>query len=283
MSSLSVGVVNPEKCAHYAAFMSHLDRKHFDALYWALFFVVLFSLFASSWIYQRTMMLRNKPHVEEAALRKKLRVALALSAAIFLATAAICVVEVYALLALQFCDGEDLMSLFWSTWTMLQLGSEIAILGVVLALWHSIVEIRHPVWALALGTPVLVVAGFGHVIQYFCELYWKRAKDRRRQRSVSRSTATLTMEKEPVSPSDTSIKLEEERDEEPMRQTRLLKPQGTHLYFTIDVGKDERIKTWPSFVGMSDGRAVLRLMLMPEASHDDLERAQPSAPAPNGS
>lgn len=35
-------------------------------------------------------------------------------------------------------------------------------------------------WALALGTPVLVVAGFGHVIQHFCELCWKRAKHRRR-------------------------------------------------------------------------------------------------------
>ncbi|RYP02419.1 hypothetical protein DL764_005798 [Monosporascus ibericus] len=283
MSSLSVGVVSPERCAHYAGFMSHLDRKHFDALYWALFFVVLLSLFVSSWIYQRTMMLRNKPHVEEATLRNRLKVALALSAAIFLVTAAICVVEVYALLALQFCDGEDLMSLFWSTWTMLQLGSEIAILGVVLALWHSIVEIRHPVWALALGTPVLVVAGFGHVIQYFCELYWKRARDRRRQRSVSRSTATSTMEKESVSPSDTSVEPEEEQDEEPMRRTSLLVSQDAHFYFNVDVGEDERVKAWPSFVGMSDGKVVLRLMRMPEASRDDLEGAQPSAPGPNGS
>lgn len=42
-----------EKCLHYAAFMSMLDRKRFDALYWTLFIVVILSLFVASWIYQR--------------------------------------------------------------------------------------------------------------------------------------------------------------------------------------------------------------------------------------
>ncbi|RYP63119.1 hypothetical protein DL771_009413 [Monosporascus sp. 5C6A] len=97
---------------------------------------------------------------------------------------------------------------------------------------------------------------------------------------MSRSTATSTMEKEPVSSSATTIKPEEEQDEEPTRQTSLLESQDAHLYFAIDVGEDERVKTWPSFAGMSDGRAVLRLMRVPKASHDDLERAQPPAPAP---
>lgn len=86
----------------------------------------------------------NKPDIDEATFRKKLKTTLAVCTVIFLVTAVFCVIEVYALLALQFCDGEDLMSLFWATWTMLQLGSEIAILGVVMALWHSLVEIRHP-------------------------------------------------------------------------------------------------------------------------------------------
>ncbi|EMR69851.1 hypothetical protein UCREL1_3127 [Eutypa lata UCREL1] len=136
---------DPELCSHYAGFMSHLNRRHFDALYWTLFFLVIFSLFISSWIYQRTMTFRdNKPDIDEATFRKKLKTTLAVCTVIFLVTAVFCVIEVYALLALQFCDGEDLMSLFWATWTMLQLGSEIAILGVVMALWHSLVEIRHP-------------------------------------------------------------------------------------------------------------------------------------------
>jgi hypothetical protein len=54
------------------------------------------------------------------------------------------VMEVYALLALQFCDGEDLMSLYWSTWTMIQVGSLIAVIGIILALCHTIRDKKHP-------------------------------------------------------------------------------------------------------------------------------------------
>jgi hypothetical protein len=89
-------------------------------------------------------MYRDRPGVSERNVKNRLIVALAACTAIFLITAVFCIVEVFALLALQFCDGEELMSLFWATWTMLQLGSEIAILGVVLALWHQIYDIRHP-------------------------------------------------------------------------------------------------------------------------------------------
>jgi hypothetical protein len=67
--------------------------------------------------------------------------------------------EIFALMALQFCDGEDLMSLYWSTFTMIQIGSLIAVSGIILALLHTLRDHKHPPWALALGTPVLVVAG----------------------------------------------------------------------------------------------------------------------------
>lgn len=56
----------------------------------------------------------------------------------------IVVMEAYALLALQFCDGEDLMSLYWSTWTMIQIGSLIAMVGIILALLHSLQNSQHP-------------------------------------------------------------------------------------------------------------------------------------------
>jgi ABC-type maltose transport system permease subunit len=54
------------------------------------------------------------------------------------------VMETFALLALQFCDGEDLMMLYWSTWTMLQIGSVIAIFGVMLHIIHSLRGRKHP-------------------------------------------------------------------------------------------------------------------------------------------
>lgn len=56
----------------------------------------------------------------------------------------IVVMEAFALMALEFCDGEDLMSLYWSTWTMIQVGSLIAIVGIILALLHTLRNRRHP-------------------------------------------------------------------------------------------------------------------------------------------
>ena len=54
------------------------------------------------------------------------------------------IMEVYALMALQFCDGEDLMPLYWSTWTMMQVGSVIAILGILLAIFNSLRGTKNP-------------------------------------------------------------------------------------------------------------------------------------------
>lgn len=54
------------------------------------------------------------------------------------------IMEVYALMALQFCDGEDLMSLYWSTWTTMQVGSVIAILGILLAVFNSLRGNKNP-------------------------------------------------------------------------------------------------------------------------------------------
>lgn len=47
-------------------------------------------------------------------------------------------------MALQFCDGEDLISLYWSTWTMIQVGSLIAMAGIILALANTLRNRRHP-------------------------------------------------------------------------------------------------------------------------------------------
>lgn len=54
------------------------------------------------------------------------------------------VMEVFVLMALQFCDGEDLMALYWSTWTVMQIGSLIAIFGILLAVFHTIQGRKHP-------------------------------------------------------------------------------------------------------------------------------------------
>ncbi|KAH9887870.1 hypothetical protein F4778DRAFT_773722 [Xylariomycetidae sp. FL2044] len=257
--------VDPVRCQHYAAFASSLDRVHFDAIYWTMFFLVIGSLFVASWSYQWAMVYREKPEHCEDKFRKKLKISLAVSASLFLVSAVMLIMEVYCLLALQFCDGEDLMSLYWSTWTMLQLGSEIAILGIVLAVWHHLYDIRHPLWALALGTPVLVVAGFGHVISLAIGRFFKKAKQRRNSRRQSRDLPCLEkgITTGTVSSSAT-IKPEQEQLEErgPDFPTR---EAGNVVYFTMDVGDDESVRRWPSFAGMFDGKAVVRLTALTEA------------------
>ncbi|GKT42280.1 uncharacterized protein ColSpa_02461 [Colletotrichum spaethianum] len=99
--------------------------------------------------------------------------------------------EVFTLMALQFCDGEDLMSLYWSTFTMIQVGSLIAVCGVILALVHQLRQRKHPPWALALGTPVLVIAGLFH---YFHTCMVRRVKKASSSRKRKHSDAgTLPM------------------------------------------------------------------------------------------
>ncbi|ROW11511.1 hypothetical protein VMCG_00988 [Cytospora schulzeri] len=94
------------------------------------------------------------------------------------------VLEAFVIAALQFCDGEPLVSLYWATWTMLQVGGLIAIWGICLHVRHMITGKKHPPWALALGTPVLVVAGLGHYFQG--KLRRSRAARSIKERSRSR-------------------------------------------------------------------------------------------------
>jgi len=49
------------------------------------------------------------------------------------------------------------------------------------------------------------------------------------------------------------------------RQTRLVAPVVPSVtYFTLDTGDDERIQSWPAFMGLSeDGKPVLRLTSVP--------------------
>lgn len=141
------------------------------------------------------MWYKDKADFDVEVFRGKLKRALAATLFIFLVSAAVIVIETFCLLALQFCDGEDLMSLYWSTWTMMQIGSQIAIGGVVLALWHSLCNVKHPIWALAMGTPVLVVAGLGHVISLCLHRMYKKAKAKHRAHSTRGTSINERSEK----------------------------------------------------------------------------------------
>ncbi|KAI0097762.1 hypothetical protein GGR51DRAFT_566237 [Nemania sp. FL0031] len=246
---------DPNRCPHYAQFASNLERFHLDVLYWTFFLLVTIALFTASWIFQWVMKYRDCPTFTVEKFQKKLAMSLALTFGIFLITAVMLVIEVYLLLALQFCDGEDLMSLYWSTWAMLQLGSEIAILGVSLALWHHLWDMEHPLWALALGTPVLVVAGFGHLLSLALRQFYHQAKARSASRSGSISEAN-SVKCENLS--SRSVERIQRQDEKLVNRTLDLEI-GRQFYFAIDTGDDERVQQWPCFVHMADGKAVIQM------------------------
>jgi hypothetical protein len=57
--------------------------------------------------------------------------------------------EAFAAFNIQICDGEDLMMLYWGFWTLIQVGSVIAIFGIMLNQWYSLRKnIRRGTWLL---------------------------------------------------------------------------------------------------------------------------------------
>ncbi|KAF3360371.1 hypothetical protein HYQ45_007798 [Verticillium longisporum] len=186
--------IDPPRCAHYARFASHLERWQFDLVYWALFIFNLFILFGAAYGYSRT--LEKIEELPEGSPKRKplvVRCIIITCGCISLSVVTV-VMEVFALLALQFCDGEDLMSLYWSTWTMIQVGSLIAVCGIVLALMHTLRERKNPPWALALGTPVLVVAGLFNFMQSCISRRISEAKDNSKAKSIRKSSRSGDVE-----------------------------------------------------------------------------------------
>ncbi|KAI0521421.1 hypothetical protein F5B22DRAFT_662544 [Xylaria bambusicola] len=252
--------INAYRCQSYARFTSNLDRIHIEALYWSLFFLVIIALLSTSCIFQWTMEYRNHPAFTTEKFRKKLAVSLGLTFGIFLVATAMLVIEVFCLFGMQFCVEEPLIILYWSPWSILQFGSVIAILGVNLALLHHLCDMEHPQWALALGTPVLVVAGFGHLLTVIIRKLYSNVKTRRESSKTQSSSRSV---KGPTLSSQTTIENSELQIEKMTTSIPDLE-NGQSFYFAVDTADDERIKKWPSFVCVADGKAIVKMTAVPE-------------------
>lgn len=154
-----------ERCQHYGRFMSTLNRPQAEGLYWTFFSMVVLLLFGCSWNYGRMMEKIEHMSTANPQRQRLLRRGFWLAIVGGLIACTVGIMAAFTLLTLQFCDGEPLSSLYWSTWTVLVVGGIVAIFGISLHIRHLIKSRRPPPWALALGTPVLVVAGLGHYFQ----------------------------------------------------------------------------------------------------------------------
>ncbi|KAG9232304.1 hypothetical protein BJ875DRAFT_380978 [Amylocarpus encephaloides] len=83
-----------------------------------------------------------------------------------LASTTAIILEAFAIFNIEYCDGEDLTQLYWGFWSILQVGSLIADLGVIFQFWIILSGAGTPPWAVALGTPVLVFAALGWVLKH---------------------------------------------------------------------------------------------------------------------
>ncbi|EDN95413.1 hypothetical protein SS1G_11290 [Sclerotinia sclerotiorum 1980 UF-70] len=147
---------DPVRCAHYARFFQHLTLTEANILYWFLSnnLTAEFSKAGSSTPRQTRRLRRRRLHY------------LSIASLCFI-LALICVVlEVFAAFNIEYCDGEDLIQLYWGFWSILQVGSLIAILGVMLQFWIVLGNVQTPSWAVALGTPVLVFAALGYIFRH---------------------------------------------------------------------------------------------------------------------
>jgi hypothetical protein len=83
--------------------------------------------------------------------------------------------QAFTLLNLQYCQGEDLMQMYWTLWGILPVGSCVAIFGVMVQLCITMGEVEGPSWAVALGTPVLVFAALGWLCRELGKWVWRRS------------------------------------------------------------------------------------------------------------
>ncbi|RKF57334.1 hypothetical protein OnM2_075011 [Erysiphe neolycopersici] len=169
-----------DRCNHYAKFFRKFSELEINLVFWSLFLLVLILMSMCSIIHHKSIALNeaNKTLSEDIAKSQEHLLRVRRTRVKYLSLVSLCavigifscVLECFAILNIQYCVGEDLMQLYWSLWSILQVGSNIAILGVILQFWIILGDVETPSWAVALGTPVLVFAALAFLLK---EL-WKK-------------------------------------------------------------------------------------------------------------
>ncbi|KAJ5046614.1 uncharacterized protein L3040_003852 [Drepanopeziza brunnea f. sp. 'multigermtubi'] len=167
--------IDTRRCRHYARFFQNLSLKEANAIFWLLFSFVLILMCCASLQHHKSIALTERDKLlpkevvesqEHKIKNRRTRIKCLMWASLCLAlSASATVLECFAAFNIQYCDGEDLMQLYWGFWSVLQVGSNIAILGVMVQFWIVLGDVETPSWAVALGTPILVFAALGFVFR----------------------------------------------------------------------------------------------------------------------
>jgi hypothetical protein len=76
-------------------------------------------------------------------------------------------IQVFAIMDIQHCHHEAFLGLYWPLWTLLGLGSTIAMIGTLVNIAYCLTTQKLPPYGTALGTPVLVVCSIGHFLYHW--------------------------------------------------------------------------------------------------------------------
>ncbi|KAJ8061098.1 hypothetical protein OCU04_010172 [Sclerotinia nivalis] len=184
MASNVIDSMQSEQCLKHGHFMQSLSPSKVKSIFWVLFLVVLVMLTIAASAFTKSANIAT--HIKNAELhptisrdlcqdllskskakhrRTQIR-CIYVSSLCFIVAIFCTVFEAFAASTLIFCHKLDMGFLYWSFWTLLQVGSTIAIFGIALAqLWSCMGRESLPV-NVAIGTPVLIIAWLGVAFEY---------------------------------------------------------------------------------------------------------------------
>ncbi|KAF7951519.1 hypothetical protein EAE96_006825 [Botrytis aclada] len=187
MPSNMTDSMQSEKCLKHGHFMSNLNVSAVKSVFWILFLIVLIMLTIATSAFTKSAHIAT--HIKNAELHptisrdlcprllsiskekhRRTQIRCIYVSSLCLVVAIACTVfEAFAASTLIFCHQLDMVFLYWSFWTLLQVGSTIAIFGIGLAqLWSYMGRESLPV-NVAIGTPVLIIAWLGVALEYLCK------------------------------------------------------------------------------------------------------------------
>ncbi|TGO87584.1 hypothetical protein BPOR_0217g00150 [Botrytis porri] len=154
MPSNMTDPMQSEKCLKHGHFMHNLNVSAVKSIFWILFLIVLIMLTIATSVFTKSAHIAT--HIRNAELhptisrdlsprllsiskekQRRTQIRCIYVSSLCLVVAIICTVfEAFAASSLIFCHELDMAFLYWSFWTLLQVGSTIAIFGIGLAqLW----------------------------------------------------------------------------------------------------------------------------------------------------
>lgn len=159
-----------QECKKYGTFMRPVPNAAQEVFFWVPFTIVIILLTLAAISYEKSERAywHGKHHPDEAEelklKQRRYRILSVIFTTILAILVILCVVlEGLAGCALTYCGQHKLIWFYWGMWTLTQVGSLIAIIGVTVHQWACLGEHDVPPWNVALGTPILVITGIAHI------------------------------------------------------------------------------------------------------------------------